>query len=228
MKRNHLFASAAIGAVLVVTLPVHAQIPGGGLHGGVSSMQSARVGGAFGPVHGAAGSQTDLSTSARAGARVDGLGRLDRTAKTGAQEAGGDAGRVKADAVVAGRSAVGAGESEASRASAAALGTTRAAAGSTAATSVTAAGHGEAQVRSVEAAGTVAGKLSTTEMSGTKAATGTSRPSPLEPVKPARAGSLPAPKTAVGSHSGETVRSTGSHGEIAANTSAAVDASATH
>ena len=33
MKRNHLFASAAIGAVLTVTLPAQAQILGGGMHG---------------------------------------------------------------------------------------------------------------------------------------------------------------------------------------------------
>jgi hypothetical protein len=222
MKRNHLFASAAIGAVLVVTLPVHAQILGGGR---VSSMQSARVGGGFDPVHGAAGSQTDLSTSARAGARVDGLGRLDRTAKTGAQEAGGDAGRAKADAVVAGRSAVGAGKSEASRASAAALGTTRAAAGSTAATSVTAAGQGEAQVRSVEAAGAVAGGRSTM---------GTSKPSPSEPVKPdgaarpphSSATPAPQPKSEVRSNGAATARSTSSQGEIDTNASAAVSASA--
>ena len=239
MKRNHLFASAAIGVVLVVTLPAHAQVLGGGMRGGVSGMQAARFGGGFGTVHSAATSQTDLSASGRSGARVDGLGRLDRTAKTGMQEAGRDAGRAKADALVAGRSAAGAGESEASRASAAALGTTRAAAGSTAATSVTAAGQGEAQVRSVEAAGGIAGGLSGTEVSGTKAATGTSKPSPGEPMKPDRAGSpphssakydkgSPAPKSEGGSHSGETARSTGSQGEIDANASAAADASAAH
>jgi len=105
MKSNHLFASAAIGAVLVVTLPVQAQPLGGGLHGGVSSMQSARFG------------QTDLSASARAGVRADGLGRVDQTAKTGTQEAARDAGRAKANAVVAGRGTVAASESATSKAS---------------------------------------------------------------------------------------------------------------
>jgi hypothetical protein len=239
MKRNHLFASAAIGAVLVVTLPVHAQIPRGGMHGGVSSMQSARSGGGIGPMRSAATSQTDLSASARAGARVDGLGRVDRTAKTGTQEAGRDAGRTKADAVVAGRGPVGASEPAASKASATGLGAGRAAAGSTAATSVTAAGQGKAQVRSVDAAGAVAGGLSTTEGSGTKAATGTSKPSAGQSVKPDSAGSpphssaahdgdSPAPESTSegGSHSGETARSSGNHGAIDANASAGVNASA--
>src|SRR6202008_448876 len=67
MKRNHLFASAAIGAVLAATLPVHAQMLGGGVHGGVSSTQSARFGGGFRPTHSAVSNQTDLSAAARAG-----------------------------------------------------------------------------------------------------------------------------------------------------------------
>ena len=236
MKRNHLFASAAIGAVLVATLPVHAQIPGGAMHGGVSSMQSARVGHGFGPMHSTAGSQTDLSASARAGARVDGLGRVDRTAKTGTQEAGRDAGRAKADAVVAGRGAVGASESAASQARDTAFGATRAAGGATTATGVSAAGQSEPQVRSVDAAGAVAGGLSTNEGSGTKAATGTSKPSAGEPVRPDSAGSrahpsatpAPQPKSEGGSNGAETARSTGSHNEIDANASAAVNASAAH
>ena len=192
MTRNHLFASAAIGAVLVVTLPVQAQSLGGGLHGGVSSMQSARFAGGLGPMHSAVSSQNDLSASARAGARADGLGRVDQTAKTGTQEAGRDAGRAKADSVVAGRSAVGVSESATSRASEAASGATRAAASSTSATSVTAAGQGEAQVRSVGATGALAGGVSTTERSGTKAATGTSKPSAVEPRKPDTAGAIDA------------------------------------
>jgi hypothetical protein len=234
MKRNQLFASAAIGAVLVVTLPVHAQIPGGGVRGGVSSMQSTRLGGGFGPTHGAVSSQTDLSVSARAGTRVDGLGRVDRTAKTGTQEAGQDAGRTKADAAVAARGAVGASESAASKARDTGLGAARAAAGSTAATSVTAAGQGKAQVRSVDTAGAVAGGLSTTERSGTKAATGSSKPSAAEPVKPDSAGRppdssatpSPQPKSEGASNGAETARRTGSQGEIDTNAATAVSASA--
>ena len=234
MKRNHLFASAAIGAVLVVTLPVHAQTLGGGMPSRVSSMQSARFGGGFGPMHSAVSSQTDLSASVRAGARVDGLGRIDQTAKTGTQEAGRDAGRAKADAAVVGRGAVGVSESAKSRASDTAFGATHAAAGATTATSVTAAGQSEAQVRSVDTAGAVAGGLSTTEGSGTKAATGSAKPSPGDPLKPDTAGHpshssatpAPQPKSEGGTNGAETARSTGSQGEIDTNASAAASASA--
>jgi hypothetical protein len=239
MKRNHLFASAAIGAVLVATLPAQAQILGGGMHGGVSGMQTATFGGGFGTLHSAASSQTDLSASAGARGRVDGLGRLDRTAKTGTQETGRDAGRAKADAAVAGRGAVSAGEFEATKASDAALGTTRAAGGSTAAASLTAARQGEVQVRNVDAAGAVAGGLSTTEASGTKTEAAKSKPSAGQPVKPDSAGSpphssaahdrgSPAPesKSEGGSYSGETARSSGSHDAIDANASAAENVSA--
>lgn len=239
MKRNHLFASAAIGAVFVVTLPAQAQILGGGMHGGVSGMQTATFGGGVGALHSAASSQTDLSASARARGRVDGLGRLDRTAKTGTQQAARDAGRAKADASVAGRGAVSAGEFEATKASDAALGTTRAAAGSTAAAGVTAAARGERQVRNVDAPGAVAGGLSTTEAAGTKTEAGNSKPSAGQPVKPDSAGGpphssathdrgspTPEPKSEAGSHSGEMARSSGSHGAIDANASAAENASA--
>jgi hypothetical protein len=234
MKANHLFASAAIGAVLVVTLPVHAQILGGGMRGGVSSMQSAGLGGGLGPMHSAATSQTDLSATARAGARVDGLGRVDRTAKAGTQEAGRDAGRAKADAAVVGRGAVGVSESAKSRASDTAFGATRAAAGATTATSATAAGQSEARVGSVDTAGAVAGGLSTTEGLGTKAATGSAKPSPGDPLKPDTAGRsshssatpAPQPKSEGGTNGAETARSTGSQGEIGTNASTAVGASA--
>jgi hypothetical protein len=239
MKRNHLFASAAIGAVLAVTLPAQAQILGGGMHGGVSGMQTATFGGGFGTLHSAASTQTDPSASARARGRVDGLGRLDRTAKTGTQQAARDAERAKGDAVVAGRGAVSAGEFEATKASDAALGTSRAAVDSTATASLTAAGQGETQVPYVGAPGAVAGGLSTTEASGSKTEVANSKPSAGQPVKPDSAGrpphssaahdrGSPAPesKREGGSHSGETARSSDSHGTIDANASAAVNASA--
>ena len=234
MKRNHLFASAAIGAVLVATLPVHAQMLGGGMHGGVSSTQSARFGGGFGPMRSAATSRSDPSASARAGRRVDDLGRVERPAKTGTQEADRDAGRAKADAAVAGRGAMGAGESDASKANGFALGATRAAARSTATTSGTAAGQGQAQIRNVDAAGAAAGGLSTTEGSGTKAATDNSKRSAGQPAKPDGAGSpphssatpAPQPKSESGSKGAETAPSTGSQGEIDTNASATVSASA--
>jgi hypothetical protein len=237
MKRNHLFASAAIGAVLAVTLPAQAQIRGGGVHGGISGMQTSTFGGGFGGLHSAARSQTDLTASARARGRVDGLGRLDRTAKTGTQQAARDAGRAKADAAVAGRGAVRVGEVEATKASDAALGTTRAGTGSAA--SVTAAGRDERQVRKVDAPSAVGGGLSTTEAAGTKTEAGNSKPSAAQPVKPDSAGNPPHPsaahdrgspapesKSEGGRHSGETARSSGSHGAVDANASAAEDASA--
>lgn len=225
MKRNHLFASAAIGAVLGMTLPAHAQTLGGGMHGAASSMQSARLGGGFGPMHSTVSRQTDLSASARAGARVDGLGGVDRTAKAGTQEAGRDAGRAKADAVGAGRGRVGASESAASKASDTAFGATRAAAGATAATSATAAGQSDAPVHSVDAARAVAGRLSTTERPGTKAATGIAKSSPGEPLQ-SSATPAPQPKSEGESKSAETPRSTAGQGEIDANASGAVSASA--
>jgi len=238
MKRNHLFASAAIGAVLAGTLPAQAQILGGGTHGGVSGMQTATFGGGFGAPHSAARSQTDLSASARARGQVDGLGRLDRTAKTGTQQAAHDAERAKGNAVVAGRGAVSAGQFEATKASDAALGTSRAAVDSTA-PSVTSAGQGETQVRYVDAPSAVAGGLSTAEASGIKTEAANSKPLAVQPVKPDRAGGSPhssaahdrgspAPESQSegGSHSGETARSSGSHVAIDANASAAENASA--
>jgi hypothetical protein len=241
MKRNHLFASAAIGAVLAGTLPAQAQILGGGTHGGVSGMQTATFGGGFGAPHSAARSQTDFSASARARGQVDGLGRLDRTAKTGTQQAAHDAERAKGNAVVAGRGAVSAGEFEATKASDAALGTSRAAVDSTA-PSVTSAGQGETQVRYVDAPSAVAGGLSTAEASGMKTQAANPKPlavQPVKPVKPDRAGGSPhssaahdrgspAPESQSegGSHSGETARSSGSHVAIDANASAAENASA--
>jgi trimeric autotransporter adhesin len=239
MKRNHLFASAAIGAVLAVMLPAQAQILGGGMRGGVSGVQTATFGGEFGTLHSAANSQTDLSASARARGGVDGLGRLDRTAKTRTEETGRDARRAKADAAVAGRGAVSAGEFEATKASDAARGTTRATAASTAATSATAVGQGETPVRKVGALGAVAGGLSTAEASGMKTEAANSTPSAVQPVKPDRAGGsphasaahdrgspTPESKSQGGSRSGETARSSGSHVAIDANASTAEDASA--
>jgi hypothetical protein len=241
MKTNHLFASAAYAAVLVAALPAHAQILGGGMHGGVTGMQAATFGGGFGAVGRSASGRTDLSASGRADGRVDGVGRVDRTAKEGTQEAARDAGHAKADAAVAGRQTVGAGEFEASKAGNAALGTTRAAAGSTAATSVTAAGQGEAQARNVDAVGALGGGLSATEVPGAKLGAGNPKPSAGQPAATTKPDSLGTPRhsSASGdsvssapstktSNGDETRRSAGSQGEADANASASVNASATH
>jgi hypothetical protein len=224
MKRNHLFASAAIGAVLTVTLPAQAQIRGGGVHGGVSAMQTSTFHGGLGPMHSAASNQADLSASGRAGARVDGL-RVDRTANAGAQAAAGDARRAKDNAAIAGRETVGAGETEASKASDAALGTTRAAASSTVAASVAAAGQAKTQVRNVDTVGAVAGGLSASAGKSvtTTKPEGASRP----PHSSGTSGrGSPAPKSEGASNGGDTPRGAGTHGgETDAEASASVNAS---
>ena len=92
----------------------------------------------------------------------------------------------------------------------------------------------------VDALGAVAGGLSTAEASGTKTEADNSKPSVGQPVKPDNAGGpphstaahdrgSPAPesKSEGGSHSRETARSSsGSHGAIDANASAAENVSA--
>jgi hypothetical protein len=242
MNRNHLFATAAITALLAGTLPAQAQMLGGGVRGGVSGMQPAAFGGGFATTH-AGTRQTDLSASGRAGARVDGPGRVVQTAKTGTQGAARAADAAKADTAAAGRETVGAGEFEASTASDAALGTTRAAAGSTAGISATAPGQGQAQVRNADATGVVAGGPSTTEVSGTRTDAGNSKPSAAQPAKATQPDSPGASRhssptresasSATNSESsglgtgGETAASAGARGETDANASASVDASTT-
>ena len=243
MNRNHLFATAAITALLAGTLPAQAQMLGGGVRGGASGMQPAAFGGGFATMHSAGTRQTDLSASGRAGARVDGLGHVDRTAKTETQGAGRAADAAKSDTAVAGRKTVGAGEFEASKASDVALGTTRAAAGSTAGIGATAAGQGQAQVRNADATGVVAGGPSTTEVSGTRTDAGNSKPSAAQPAKATQPDSPGASRhssptresasSAMNSESsslgtgGETAASAGARGETDANASASVNASTT-
>jgi hypothetical protein len=132
-------------------------------------MPGPMFGGALGAMGNVASGGTDLSASGRAGGRVEGLGRVDRTANAGAQEAARDARHAKAAAATASRQTVDAGESEASKASNAALATARAAARTGAATSVTAAGQGQAQARNSDAGGAVAAGVAVAESSGAKA-----------------------------------------------------------
>ncbi len=243
MNRNHLFATAAITALLAGTLPAQAQMLGGGIRGGVSGMQAATFGGGFATMHSAGTRQTDISASARARARVDGPGRVVQTAKTGTQGAARAANAAKADTAVAGRETVGAGEFEASKASDAALGTTRAAAGSTGGISATAAGQGQAQVRNADATGVVAGGPSTTEVSGTRTDAGNSKPWAAQPAKATQPDSPGASRhssptresasSAMNSESsslgtgGETAASAGARGETEANASASANGSTT-
>jgi hypothetical protein len=225
MKTNHLFASAAIAAVLAGALPAQAQILGGGIHGGVTDMQAATFGGGLAPVHSAASGQTDLSAAGRAGARVNGLDRVDRPAKTATHEAVRDAGDTKASAAGALRESVGAGESAASTASKAAQGTARAAVGSAAATGVTAAGQAEASAANVDTVGAGAGALSVGEVPRAKAEPGSSKHSSGQPVtttKPNGAGSTRHSST----ERDNALRGPDTHEEADANASASANASA--
>jgi hypothetical protein len=221
MKTNHLLASAAFTAVLVVTLPAHAQLLGGGMHGGVTSMQAATFGSGTGTRGSTASGRTDVSDSAGAGGRVHGVGRVDRTAKAAAQATGRDVRGAKTDAAVAGRQSVAAGN--------AAVGTTRAAAGTAAATGVSAAGQGEAQARNADTAGAVASGLSVTEEPRTKAKAGSSKPSTSQPARTSKPDSPSTPRhSPPAGNGGETPRSGGPRGEANADASASVSASATH
>ena len=229
MKRNHLLASAAFTAVLLVTLPAHAQLLGGGMHGGVTSMQAAKFGGGIGTRGSAASGRTDVSDSARAGGRGPGGGRVDRTAKAAEQKSGRDVRGAKTDAAVAGRRSAAAGDA----AGDAAVGTTRAAAGTAAATGISAAGQGEVQARNVDTAGAVAGGLSVTEEPRTKAKAGSSKPSTSQPARTSKPDSPSTPRhSSTPGNEGKTPRSAGPHGETnaeaSADASASASASATH
>jgi hypothetical protein len=240
MKTKHLYASAALAAVLAMALPTQAQVLGGVMHGGVSGMPGHTFDGGLGAMGNVASGGTDLSAAGRAGGRVEGLGRVDRTANAGAQEAARDARHAKAAAATAGRQTVDAGESEASKASNAALATARAAARTGAATSVTAAGQGQAQARNIDTGAAVAGGVAAAESSGAKA--DNSKPLSGQPVampqpeglgiprqsSPSRDSALSAPQSTGSSVAGETTRSGGTLGETDANASASVNASATH
>ena len=211
MKTKHLFASAAIAMTLMVTLPAQAQILGGGLHGVVSGMPPSALGSGFASFRGVNG--TDLSASGRAGTRVDGLGRVDRTAMASAQEVGRDARRAQGDAALAGRQAVGAGEAQVSKVSTAAEGTAGAVSQTAAAATVTAAAKGGAQTRNLDTTAAVAGGLSGTKLPATTPHTGGSEPSLSQPVTTTKP---------------ETLRNNSPASGTDANASALVNASAAH
>lgn len=200
MKTKHLFASAGIATALMVTLPAQAQILGGGLNGAVGGMPPSAVGGGFATLRGVNG--TDLSASGQAGTRVDGLGRVDRTAMAGAREAGRDVGRAKADSALAGRQAVGAGKAEVSK-------VTQTAAAAT----VTAAAEGGAQTRNLDTTAGLAGGLSGTKLPATTPHTGGSKSELEKPVTTTKP---------------ETSHNIPPASETDAKASALVDASATH
>ena len=94
MKTNHLFASAAIAAVLAMASPAQAQLLGGGARGGAGGA----LGGAFGPGAGDLRGNMTASMNSEAGGHVNGradrtVGRADRTVKGDAQGAAARAGQ---------------------------------------------------------------------------------------------------------------------------------------
>jgi hypothetical protein len=75
MNRNHLFASAAVAAVLVMTAPAHAQVHGGGVRGGAGGAFAGGIGGmrGMGEVRGgmSAAADTSLHENVRARRSAD-------------------------------------------------------------------------------------------------------------------------------------------------------------
>src|SRR2546429_5855838 len=91
MKINHLFTRAGIAAVLAVAAPAHAQILGGGAHGGLGGTLGGGIGGMGGPMNdgvgGSIGGGARGSVQGGAGGELDGLGRAERTVGAGTQGA---------------------------------------------------------------------------------------------------------------------------------------------
>lgn len=87
MKTNHLFASAAIAAVLAMASPAQAQLLGGGARGGAGGA----LGGAFGPGVGDLRGNGTGSMNGEAGGHVNGIGRADRTLGRADRSVKGDA-----------------------------------------------------------------------------------------------------------------------------------------
>jgi hypothetical protein len=116
MRTNHLFASAAIAAVLVAIAPAQAQRLGGGVHGGLSARQGATLAEGFGRVHGGLGSEASESVTGRAGVRTHQTERVGTAAKAGVHDSMRGAQTVKGDAEATGRGAVQTGVSSAAKA----------------------------------------------------------------------------------------------------------------
>ena len=109
MKTNHLFASAAVAAVLVMTAPAHAQLLGGGARGGAGGAFA----GSFGAMGGMGGMNGRMSAASDASLRgglhtrraVDRSGRTAATAgaqATGAADAAAHAGFEKGETLARG------------------------------------------------------------------------------------------------------------------------------
>jgi hypothetical protein len=157
MRTNHLFASAAIAAVLVATAPAQAQRLGGGVHGGLSARQGATFAEGFGRVHGGAGGEASASATGRAGVRTQQTDRVGTAAKAGAHDSVRGAQTVKGDAQATGRGAMQTGASGGARAESDGKATTAATADSV----------GHANLAAVGENGVQAGKLSArTESAG--------------------------------------------------------------
>lgn len=157
MRTNHLFASAAIAAVLVATAPAQAQRLGGGVHGGLSARQGATFAEGFGRVHGGAGGEASASATGRAGVHTQQTDRVGTAAKAGAHDFVRGAQTVKGNAEATGRGAMQTGVSGAAKA-----------ANGKATTAAAADSVGQANLAAVGESGVQAGKLSTgSEFAGT-------------------------------------------------------------
>ena len=160
MRTNHLFASAAIAAVLVATAPAQAQPLGGAVHGGFSARQGATFADGFGRAHSGANDEASASTTGRAAVRTQGTERVDTAAKTGEHDSARTADATKDNVLAASHGALQTAASGAAKAETGANSTTAATADSLGRTSVTAAGQGRVQAGSMSAGSEVAGVVS--------------------------------------------------------------------
>ncbi|GAC1697389.1 MAG: hypothetical protein PVS2B3_08830 [Steroidobacteraceae bacterium] len=204
VNRNQLFSRAVIAAALVVTLPAHAQLLGGGMHGGLTSMQGATVGGGFGTVHGTGGGDAEFSANNRA----------ERIAGAGARDANRAAGHAATDASMSGQRATGAAQTAASRARDGAQGTAGTAEGSVSAIGAAGVTQSESQSRTLDVAGSGASALSFRGTPAAKPEAGdASKPSTAKPqaTRPNGAGAPRHPDTQP-RHGGDTPRGGTTHG----------------
>jgi len=169
MRTKHIFASAAIAAVLVANVPAEAQLLGGGARGGVTGMQGATFGGGFGPLHGAMSEQASASTAGRAGIHAPGTERVNTAAKAGEHSAVRGVETVKGKMEATSRSAVRTGVSDADQAQRGAKATTAATANSFGPSSLTATGQGGVQVGQLSTGSDLAGGFSGQEAQTTPA-----------------------------------------------------------
>ncbi|HEX4388461.1 MAG TPA: hypothetical protein VH109_07530, partial [Steroidobacteraceae bacterium] len=160
MRTNHLFASAAIAAVLVATAPAQAQRLGGAVHGGLSARQGATFTDGFGRVHGGVGGEATASATGRAGVRTQQTDRVGTAAKAGVHDSVRGAQTIKGDAEATGRGAMQTSVSGAAKANNEGKATTAATADSVGRANLPTLGESEVQGGKLSARGESAGAIS--------------------------------------------------------------------